>query len=481
MSYKKFTKDMGFLGLAQLVSVLGGIITLPIITKLLGAENYGIWTQILVTMGLISPVALLALPYSLVRFLPGEKNKEEIQDGVWSVFALILCVCLVISLFLIIFSNPISVFLGAPKVFILLLAFITIFECLNQLFSNIFRAFQQIKTCSFLGIAQKLSEAGLIILTILLGYGLFGAILSLLIVRIVMFIIMGGLIIKRIGIKIPKFLRIKEYLHFSLPIMPADFAYWVIQSSDRYFVGFFLGTIFVGYYMPAYTLGGVLSFFMGPLVFLLPATLAKHHDENEIEKVKNYLKYSLKYFLLIAIPSVFGLSILSKQLLIIFSTPDIAQHSYFVIPFIALSSLIFGIYTIIGQVIVLKKKTYINLIIWSVAAFLNFGLNLIFVPRIGILGAAITTLLAYFAILAMTWYYSFKKINFKINWDFILKSLVASTLMSILVLWINPVGLFKTLFAIFVGAILYFFLIFLFKGFEKSELNHFKGLLTKGS
>ena len=42
-SYKKFTKDVGLAGIVQVVGALKGLILLPILTKTLGAEFYGIW------------------------------------------------------------------------------------------------------------------------------------------------------------------------------------------------------------------------------------------------------------------------------------------------------------------------------------------------------------------------------------------------------------------------------------------------------
>ena len=41
-SHKKFTKDVGLAGSAQIVGTLKGLILLPILTKTLGAEMYGI-------------------------------------------------------------------------------------------------------------------------------------------------------------------------------------------------------------------------------------------------------------------------------------------------------------------------------------------------------------------------------------------------------------------------------------------------------
>jgi O-antigen/teichoic acid export membrane protein len=479
MSYQKFTKDVGIIGLTELIIALKGLIILPIITKLLGAENYGVWAQLIVTLSLITPIATLGLPYTLVRFLAAEKDRKEIRDGVWSVITVILGVAIVITSILIFFSGQISQFFGGEKILVQILAFTVIFECLNSVFFDIFRAFQRIGKYSFFMVFQTLGEVGLVGTTIFLGYGLLGAVLSLLIIRLIVFLIIGNYLIKKIGVTIPKFLRIKEYLHFGLPTIPGNISSWIVQSSDRYLIEFFLGTLFVGYYVPAYIIGNSIMFFIAPLSFVLPAVLSKFYDEDKISEVKTYLKYSLKYFLMVTIPSVFGLSILSKQLLTIFSTSEIAQQSYYVVPLVAVSILLFGIYAVTSQIISLKKKTKIIGIIWVIAAFLNFGLNFIFIPKFGILGAAITTLLAYTLAFALSWHCAFRKLQFEIDWKSILKSFSASTVMTLFILWFSPIGLLKTIIAIILGALLYGILIFLFKGFDKKEGNFFLSLLRK--
>ena len=479
MSYQKFTKDVGIIGLTQLLTTLRGLIILPIITKMLGAESYGIWAQLMVTISLIVPPATLCLVDALARFLPAEKNRKEIQDGIWSVITLVSGVALLIALIFISFSSPISSFFGGEKILVEILAFIIIVECLNLVFLNVFRAFQETKKCSFFLLLTAFGETGLLGGAVFLGYGLFGAILSILIGDLIIFLLMGGLLIKRIGVKIPNFSRTKEYLRFSLPIIPGALSWWIVQSSDKYLISFFLGALFVGYYVPAYTLGNIIYFLVGPFNFLLMPLLSKLCDEDRINEVKNYLKYCLKYYLMVAIPSVFGLSILSKQLLIVFSTPEIAQKSYLVLPVVALSVLLLGITVIVAQILSVKKKTKITGIIWIIAAFLNLGLNFIFIPKFGILGAAFTTLFAYTLVFILTWHYSSKELQFEMDWKFISKSIFASVLMALFILWFAPVGLLKTVITIILGALLYGILIFLFKGFDKKEIEFLKGFFKK--
>lgn len=92
---------------------------------------------------------------------------------------------------------------------------------------------------------------------------------------------------------------------------------------------------------------------------MLPAVLANYYDKGDIKKVETILNYSFKYFLVIAIPSTLGLSLLSKSILLLLTTPGIALNGYLVTPFVALGGIFLGSYTITSQSIILKKKTKI--------------------------------------------------------------------------------------------------------------------------
>lgn len=477
MAYKKFIKDIGILGLTQLVSAFSSIATLPVITKLLGAQNFGIWTQLLITISLVSTIASLNIPYALLRFLAGEKEYSKIQDGVWSSTTVMMITSLVAGTILIIFSKFISIFFGCSQFLIVILAIIIIFECLNQVFYNVLRVFQETSRFSIILVFQELGKAGLVILSVYLGYGLSGALLSFLVIRFIGFLILFNYTLKKVRFKLPKFLETEEYFSFSIPTIFNSISNWIIQSSDKYLVGFFLGSLFVGYYAPAYSISVfVMNFLVAPFSFLLPVILSKFYDENNTDQVKIYLKYSLKYFLLIAIPAVFGLSILSKQILSLLTTPEFAKQGFLVMPIVSLAMLSMGINAILAQIINIIKKTKIEGIIASISAILNLGLNFLFIPWLGIIGAAITTFISFTFLLVATYNYSLRYFKFKIDWLFIVKSIIASSLMALFVFWFNPSGLYKTISAIFLGILIYSILIVILKVFEKKEFILLKGL-----
>jgi O-antigen/teichoic acid export membrane protein len=476
-SYKKFTKNVALISVVNLLIALKGIIFVPLITKLLGAFNYGIWVQISVTITLLAPLIRLGLTNSLIRYLAAEKDTDTIKEGIYSVIFLISIIAFASTLFFIIFIIPVSNFFQTPIILVALLPIIILFECLNGVFFAVFQAFQRMLRYSFLTIIASLGEIIFVVLSILLGYGIYGAVLSLLIIRLIVSIISSAFIYKKFGFKIPDFHFIKKYLLFGLPTLLSGFSYSIVTSADKYLVGFFLGTLFVGYYAPAYSLGNIITFLILPLSFVLFPAVCKSYDENELDEVKNKLKYSLKYFLIIAIPAVFGLSALVKEILQIFSTQEIATYSYFVTPFVATSTLFYGLSDIFSQIIILAKKTKIVGYIWFAAAIINIILNLILIPLYGILGAAISTLLCYLLAFLLIYFYSTKEFIFEIDWPSILKSLFASFLMAIIILIFNPTNLFSTIFLVFMGAIIYAVIMIFIKGFTKKEIIFLKELI----
>jgi O-antigen/teichoic acid export membrane protein len=235
--------------------------------------------------------------------------------------------------------------------------------------------------------------------------------------------------------------------------------------------------MFVGYYSPGYALGNIISIFVVPFGFLLTATLSEYFDNNKIYNLKIILTYSIKYFLMLAIPSAFGLSILSRKLLTILTTPEIALNGYLITPFAAASTVVFGAYIIISHIPVLIKKTKVTGAIWMIAALINLLLNMIAIPRIGILGAAITTLIAITLAFALTTYYSFRYIKFHIDFLFILKSIFASTIMSLIMLKWNPEGALETIIAVAICAIFYSACLLLLMSFDKGEIKLFLGII----
>jgi O-antigen/teichoic acid export membrane protein len=474
--YKKIVQDIGIIGIANILQAFSGLILIPVITKILGVHDYGLYVQFYVTIALITGFTTLGLPYATVRFLAGVKDKEQIQDDVYSSIVLIFISSLIVSFFLILFSSTIAEYLfGGSIIFVRILAIIIPIECIGGTLLNLFRVFQKIKKYTIFTIIKTYTELAVIVMIIFAGYGIIEVALSVLIIRFLLLIVLAVIITSGIGIRVPRFSRMIEYFKFSIPTIPANVAGWVTNSSDRYIIAIFLGVTFVGYYNPGYALGGLILMFMTPVDFVLVAVVAKYYEEQKIDVVRDIFKYAIKYFLLLAIPAFFGLSILSKPILTILSTPELAEQGYLVTPFIAFSMVLTGLGGVaIGKSLYLAKKTHISMMNGLIVAGTNFGLNMLLIPTMGIIGAAIATMAAFLAGSVFGFYFAFKYFDFDIDWLSLAKILIASIIMSIIIINFHPVTIMELLFTILVGLVTYVAIIVLLKTINKDEITFFK-------
>ena len=56
--YKLFAQRVGLVGITTLIVNLRGLILIPILTKTLGADAYGVWSVIMVTISLLLPSSI---------------------------------------------------------------------------------------------------------------------------------------------------------------------------------------------------------------------------------------------------------------------------------------------------------------------------------------------------------------------------------------------------------------------------------------
>ena len=477
--YKLFAQRIGLIGIVNIISSLKGLILLPILTKTLSTELYGIWVQIGVTASLLTLFVALQLNTAIVRFFAGEKDANKIRDGFYAVFALVFLFNLFIMPIIFVFSKPLAItFFGGEEAipFVRLLCFIIPSSALDLICIGFFRAFQQMRKYSGFLILQHVLDVTLISYAVLSGHSLLGALLSLIIVRLFLLFLGFFFIRSQIGIGKPDLSVLKPYLLFSLPLVPCAAGTWIIEMSDRYVIAYLLGVASVGIYSAAYSLGAMIGMFMAPIGIILLPTIANLYENNRMEELKMHLKYSLKFYLIFAIPSLFGLTVLSRSLLLTFTTSEFVS-AYLIVPIVALGSIFYASTGITSIILIVVKKTKIFIWTTTLVCSINILLNIVLIPIIGILGAAISTLITFLCGFIISFILAFREIPFDIDLKFISKSIISSIPMAFVVWKLNPSGAVNILIAIGIAAVIYFGVLMLLKGFTREEYLFLRGFL----
>lgn len=473
-NYKSFVGRIGLVGITNILISLSSLIFIPIITKSFSTSEYGMWAQVLTTVALLPNIANLGLPYTMVRFLSSEHDKEKFKQSFYPMVAVTTLSTLVILLIFLIFSGAISEALFDGNVYILYVTvLISFFACVNLMLITFYRTIKKMKRYSLYLILQSYIGVFVSIYLTIKGYPLEIVVWGLFTGYFAVFLLMAIDILHYLGFGF-KFSTLKEELAFALPTVPSNVSSWVVDSSDKYVISIFLGTAAVGCYSPGYALGSVLLMFLSPFAVLLPAILPEYYEKGDMVEVNRYMKYSMKYYLLLTVPAAVGLSILSKSLLLSITTFDIAQNGYLITPFVALGAIFMGVYGITNNILILEKNTMILGKLWIFVAILNLILNIFMIPYIGILGAAIATLMSYIFAFLVTAIKSKEYMDLPFEHKSSLKIFISAAIMGLIVYLINPIGIVNILWVSILGALIYFIIIFALKTISKKEIDMIK-------
>jgi O-antigen/teichoic acid export membrane protein len=171
-----------------------------------------------------------------------------------------------------------------------------------------------------------------------------------------------------------------------------------------------LGLYSVGYNLPMH-ISDVVTFALSYSIVPLYVKIYTREGRKETE---DFLKDSFKYVLIGIIPICFGYYAVSKELIICLASEKYAgavTFSYMIL----LGSMLIGLSNVLNAGLYLRKKVSIMFFINMIAVIINILLNLILLPKYGVTGAAVSTLLASIALIILTTIISFKYIMVRIN------------------------------------------------------------------
>jgi O-antigen/teichoic acid export membrane protein len=473
--YSTFGRHVGYIIIVNIAVLLLGLIQVPILTKGLGTTLYGTWSLIMVTISLIVPFAMLSFSMSVVRFLSAEKDIRIVREDFYSACTIVFTSGTIFSALLFFSSDylAVSIFKDADvSSYIRLASVLVLINSMHTVILAFFRMRRWIGLYSILNLLTAVFRVGLIAAAILLGHKLNGVIIVVIINGALFSLFPLLIIFRQAGFQPPRFSHMKSYLKWGIPLTPNSAMLWIMSVSDRYMVSYFLGVSSAGVYSAAYAIGNYASFALMSLGIVLYPTISKAYDEGKRDETAKYLKYSVKYLMMIAIPSAFGLSILAKPLLQILTTSEFVP-GYVIIPYVSSGAVLFCFYQTCVYIIHLVGKTHITVRLLGTAAALNIGLNLILIPRMGIVGAAIATLIAYGVLGILTLMVSRRYLKFDLSLFFILKSAIASAIMALCIYLFDPSSGTEVIISIVGGILIYFGVLLIIKGLSKSEIRFF--------
>ena len=403
-------KNSFYYGLGSLVQRFLSVILLPIYTRYLTPEDYGIIALATIFMTILTTITMSGLTNGISRyFYYSEKYKITRDEVVSSPLFFVLIISSLSAIFLVNFSEHLSRFLfdsARHSNIIELIAITTLFSNIFTIGQSVLIFEERVWTVNFITIINVLIGAiSGIILVAYLDRGVSGVYEASLITTILTSVIVFFVALRRYKFKYNYPLLLKQ-LRFSMPLMVAVFCFFFIDSSDRYMLKLFVPLSEVGLYNIGYQFGLLMMLFVGGFSAAWPPY---YHKNNQNDEGQTICAEILTSYLVIALPLTVILSFVSPIIINIL-TPNSFHSSYTIVPYVALAYMLKGPYIIFLMGLIMKNKTSWQLYLEAFAAIVNILLNFALIPIIGREAAAITTLISY-AIMAVGSYILVNRIN----------------------------------------------------------------------
>ncbi len=203
-----------------------------------------------------------------------------------------------------------------------------------------------------------------------------------------------------------------KMLPFGLTNVPAYIGAMMVQVIDRPIVQMYLGLGAVGVYQANYRMGFIMMVFVSLFEYAWRPFFMRQHKTDDA-KARLLFARIFTYFLLIAGGAFLLLSFFLPYIL---STPifgrQLLRNDYLsgmnIIPVILFAYIFQGMYTNFIAGIYIKERNKVLPLITGIGAVVNIIVNILLIPVLGIMGAALATLAAY-AVMAYAIYLPSKK------------------------------------------------------------------------
>jgi O-antigen/teichoic acid export membrane protein len=179
---------------------------------------------------------------------------------------------------------------------------------------------------------------------------------------------------------------------FGLPLVPSQLALWTLAFSDRFFIGTFKGQTEVGHYSVGVRIASAALLLLAAFRLAWPAFAYSIEDEDEAKRTYGYV---LTYLLFVFSWLALGLGLMAPWLVRLLTGRPEFHSAAKVVPLLAFAVTALGAYIVVAVGIGRARHTQFNWVVTGVAAVIDVGLNLVLVPAYGMVGAAISGVIAY--------------------------------------------------------------------------------------
>lgn len=411
--------------LSYLNLAIGNIIPIfytPVMLKLLGQSEYGLYTLAHSVVGYLSLLSF-GIGGTIVRYLAKARadNNQQEEEKIFGLFIKIYSILALLVLLVggiittrvgVFFKNSITAGdVDKMRLLVLMMTVNTAISFPTSVFSSVVIANERFVFNKLISMLSTVLAPCLNLLLLYFGFGSVGMTFAGTILTIITFI--GNMIycLTVIGLK-PSFAKTsgaiqREIVQFSAFIFLDELVNMLYWATDKVLIGAMMGTEAVAVYNIGATFNsimqslgtGVGSLFT-PRVVINAAQGDNAYLDSLFHKIGRIQFYIISLILT-------GFAVFGRQFIVLWVGSEY-RDSYVIALLVMVPLAIPLIQSIALQIIVAKNKHQFRAVLFFAVAILNIIGTVLLIPPFGIVGASIATCVAYMIgpVMLMNWYYS---------------------------------------------------------------------------
>jgi len=425
---KKLFSHTVIYGLGIVLNRSVNFILLPVYTNYYSPQEIGMLTLLQSLSFFLMVIYALGMETSFMKFFIEEKNEKNRSEIYSTTLIFLLIFTAVISSAIFFFSESIVTLFDFTDIdtSILLLKILCVLMAADTIYRFpllLFRAELKAKTYAYINLLTFfVNIIANIILIVFLKMGieaiLYSYLLSVFVTLTVSILMTGKYLTFRISIH-----RLKEMLIYGNKFIYIGLCLILIDMSDRFFLKYFFNEKVVGIYWANYRLATVMSLVIAAFKFSWTPYFLNLSDNPENKKIiSNIFTYfcfaGLSLFLIFSLLTdqfvkidIFGMQFLDEKFL----------HGLSIVPIVLMAYFFSGAYSTLNAAPFFTDKTFLILFISAAGLLINLALNFLLIPILEMNGAALSTLITYFAMFLIMYYYSQKIYRIDYEWKKIFK------------------------------------------------------------
>ena len=420
MSIKILGKESLIYGTGHVLTRLITFLLLPIYTHVFSPEEYGVISLAYAFMGFSMMFYRYGMDTALMKYSV-QLSSDNRTAYISSIYIIQILTSILFSAVLYFVRDYVSEsILGVDNPdWIIILAGILILDNLWNHHVLLLRAENKPGSYIFFNLLNVILTMALnILLVVKWSLGIEGVLISNLLASSIIFTFSLPILINRINLSLIKSKVIKDVIIFGLPFLPAGIFTMVMELSNRYILQWLEGTYSVGLFSAGYKLGVfgliiVMGFNMGWTPYFLKR-IKEEGGKREFSYIASIFLGLLGFAVImisIWIPEIMRLKIGSNYLI-----GESFWSAEKIVSIVLIGYFFFGTYVIQLPGLYAKDITVWIPIFRAIGAISNISLNIILIPKYGVLGSAWATVISFVLMSLSVFIKLFNIYYVKYNW-----------------------------------------------------------------